>query len=156
MKSYLHLIAAVGVLIPFAAGAQMSSPPYSLPFRMSPVACPSPSAQKKWSFTQLTASKDTGRCKAYFAAGGEGFAVNNWQSSTYLNPWDLAQYTVGAGIAACQKAACTLHVGGGASNNATGIAAARAALAMRNTPSAAAPVATPGAPAVGAIMPCVK
>lgn len=146
MKKYLHFIAAAGLLIPFLVNAEVF-------FSMMPKACPSPFLQKKWSFIQLTESKDTGICTAYFAAGGESFAVNNWQSSNYLNPWDLHDYTVGAGIAACQKAACTLHVGGSAGANGGGIAAARAALATRNAPLAV-PVVMPTTPATGTIMPC--
>ncbi len=138
MKNYLHFIAAAGLFIPFLVNAEVF-------FSMMPKACPSPFFQKKWSFVQLTASKDTGICTAYFAAGGEGFEVKNWQSSNYLNPWDLRDYTVGAGEAACQKAACTLHIGSGTGNT-TGVSAARAALAVRNaplTPSSPSPEAKP-------------
>ena len=108
MKSYLHLITAAGFFIPLLAGAQMPIPPYSLPFSMNAVTCPSPFAEKKWAFTQFTASKDTGKCVAGFSADGGDIPVNNWQS--YLRLFDSAHYTVGAGIAACQKAACTLHI----------------------------------------------
>lgn len=148
MKKYLHFIAAAGLLIPFFVSAEIF-------FSMTPKACPAPLTQKKWSFVQLTASKDTGICTAYFAAGGEGSEVKNWQSSNYLNPWDLLDYTVGAGRAACQKAACTLHIGGG-SGNAAGVAAARAALAARNAPPAASVPAMPVAPPVNAVLPCVR
>ena len=147
MKKYLHFIVAAGLLIPFLVSAEVL-------FSMNPKACPSPFFQKKWSFIQLTGSKDTGICTAYFAAGGESFAVNNWQSSNYLDPWDLRDYTVGAGIAACQKAACTLQISGGAGNNATGIAAARAALAARNMPQVA--VVAPAIPATSAVTPCFR
>lgn len=138
MKKYLHFIVAAGVLIPLLTGAQVPPPSsYSIPFHMDPIACPSfgglPS-QKMWVFSQLTEPKEVGRCFNRFSPTGSDLPVYSWQS--FLNSPDTFNYTVGAGVAACQRAACALHIGSGA-GSATAVAVARAALAARNAPLAA-------------------
>lgn len=108
MKNFLQCIVITSIFIPLLAGATV--PPassYSIPFRMDPIACPSLRgmfSQRMWMFFQLTDPKEAGRCFVRFSPAGSYLSVHSWQS--FLNVPDTFDYTVGAGVAACQRAAC--------------------------------------------------
>lgn len=150
MKRYFSLMVTVIFFIPLLTGAKMSSSPAQ--FEMGDI-CPKPFSDKKWRFTNPTASMDAGTCVAYISGSGP-IPVNDWQS--FLGLWDRYDgYTDGAGGAACQRAACRVDVGGDARDFRGSLDEVRAALAVRNAPRAV-PAVMPVAPAANAIMPCVR
>lgn len=135
LVSNIKKFIAVASALPFFAIAQASPlPSYRVPFRMEPLACPASSGglSRMWSFAQPAEALASGRCFAYAAVGAGAMPVYSWQGERYLSLLDRIDYTVGAGVAACQKAVCApqIGVGGGSSARALVLLAAR----LRPTP----------------------
>ena len=157
IKKYLGLLLAVGFSIPLVVGAQLPPPPYTAPFVMNPMACTNPSSslpRAAWFFISREESIDSGRCRAQYSADSGAISLNNWPN--LLSIRDRNHYTIGAGIAACQKAACSYQVGSAADPAyagmmTSGVTSNFAPTAIPSPASYGAPSAAPASSPVSAV-----